>query len=185
MFNLAEMRQAQLVALVGTNLQLTSIATAADLGDPFSPYGNIHPRDKQTVGARLALQFGCLWGVSNACLGPIAIGAKGGQDGVVEVVMTETSGLALRQFACPDPSVVGANECAGFELGDESGTFVPADAAVGPEFGSLLVSSSAPVPQGGWRAVRYGWRDFPQMTVVDAVTGLPAFPFYVGVQNGQ
>ena len=31
------------------------MAVAIDLGDPTSPYGSIHPRDKQDVGARLAL----------------------------------------------------------------------------------------------------------------------------------
>ena len=31
------------------------MAVAMDLGDPTSPYGSIHPRDKEDVGARLAL----------------------------------------------------------------------------------------------------------------------------------
>ena len=31
------------------------MAVATDLGDPTSPYGSIHPRDKQDVGSRLAL----------------------------------------------------------------------------------------------------------------------------------
>ena len=31
------------------------MAVAMDLGDPESPNGSIHPRDKQDVGARLAL----------------------------------------------------------------------------------------------------------------------------------
>lgn len=31
------------------------MAVAIDLGDPTSPYGSIHPEDKQDVGARLAL----------------------------------------------------------------------------------------------------------------------------------
>ena len=31
------------------------MAVTMDLGDPTSPYGSIHPRDKQDVGARLAL----------------------------------------------------------------------------------------------------------------------------------
>ena len=31
------------------------MAVAIDLGDPTSPYGSIHPRDKQDVGSRLAL----------------------------------------------------------------------------------------------------------------------------------
>ena len=31
------------------------MAVAMDLGDPQSPFGSIHPRDKQDVGARLVL----------------------------------------------------------------------------------------------------------------------------------
>jgi len=31
------------------------MAVAMDLGDPNSPYGSVHPRDKQDVGARLSL----------------------------------------------------------------------------------------------------------------------------------
>ena len=31
------------------------MAVAMDLGDPSSPYGSIHPRDKQAVGWRLAM----------------------------------------------------------------------------------------------------------------------------------
>ena len=31
------------------------MAVAMDLGDPTSPYGSVHPRDKQDVGARLVL----------------------------------------------------------------------------------------------------------------------------------
>lgn len=30
------------------------MAVAIDLGDPSSPFGSIHPRDKQDVGTRLA-----------------------------------------------------------------------------------------------------------------------------------
>ena len=31
------------------------MAVAIDLGDPTSPFGSVHPRDKQDVGARLAV----------------------------------------------------------------------------------------------------------------------------------
>ena len=36
-------------------LQKVFMAVATDLGDPTSPYGSVHPRDKQDVGARLAM----------------------------------------------------------------------------------------------------------------------------------
>jgi hypothetical protein len=44
-------RLAQLYADV---LPKVGVATAMDLGDPTSPFGSIHPRDKQTVGLRLS-----------------------------------------------------------------------------------------------------------------------------------
>ena len=35
-------------------MQNVFMAVAIDLGDPTSPHGSVHPRDKQDVGARLA-----------------------------------------------------------------------------------------------------------------------------------
>jgi sialate O-acetylesterase len=48
---LAQMRLAQEVALLLPNV---GMATVIDLGDFNSPEGNIHPRDKETVGERLS-----------------------------------------------------------------------------------------------------------------------------------
>ena len=50
-FNIAIERFAQESVLT---VPLTGIATAIDLGDPTAPYGSVHPRRKQAVGARLA-----------------------------------------------------------------------------------------------------------------------------------
>ena len=36
-------------------LQNVFMAVAIDLGDPNSPFGSVHPRDKQDVGTRLML----------------------------------------------------------------------------------------------------------------------------------
>ena len=47
---LEDLRAMQLTALVLPNV---GYATAIDLGDPSSPYGNVHFRDKQTIAARL------------------------------------------------------------------------------------------------------------------------------------
>ena len=46
-------RYSQTAAL---NLSDVGMAVAIDLGDPGSPYGAIHPRNKSEVGRRLALQ---------------------------------------------------------------------------------------------------------------------------------
>ena len=54
------------------------MAVAMDLGDPTSPYGSVHPRDKQDVGARLVLAGRAVaYGDSTVYYtGPIAKGAK-------------------------------------------------------------------------------------------------------------
>ena len=72
---IAPIRQAQLSAL---SLPHTAYATAADLGDPFSPLfgGNIHPRGKMHIAQRLvraliALEYGRRGGRSRG-------GVKGG-----------------------------------------------------------------------------------------------------------
>lgn len=40
-------------------LQLNKVgyASAVDLGDPTSPFGDVHPRDKQDVGKRVKNLF--------------------------------------------------------------------------------------------------------------------------------
>jgi hypothetical protein len=53
--NLANFRQAQIDILKRFRNNRVAMVTAADLGDPDSPYGDIHPRNKQEVGRRLAL----------------------------------------------------------------------------------------------------------------------------------
>lgn len=47
---LAELRAAQLQALA---LPRVAYASALDLGDPASPYGNVHFQDKQAISVRL------------------------------------------------------------------------------------------------------------------------------------
>ena len=61
-----------------TRMKNVFMAVAMDLGDPTSPYGSIHPRDKQDVGARLALAGRAIAYGDTAVYysGPIATAAK-------------------------------------------------------------------------------------------------------------
>jgi len=61
-----------------TRMKNVFMAVAMDLGDPTSPYGSIHPRDKQDVGARLALAGRAVaYGDTTVYYsGPIATAAK-------------------------------------------------------------------------------------------------------------
>lgn len=53
-FSVAVSACSVLVQATVLDLQNTALASAIDLGDASSPYMNIHPRNKQTLGARLA-----------------------------------------------------------------------------------------------------------------------------------
>jgi sialate O-acetylesterase len=71
--SLAGMRLAQEAALL---LPYVGMATAVDLGDPTSDVGVIHPRDKQTVGLRLArAALNLSYGNPVSWLGPQAVKA--------------------------------------------------------------------------------------------------------------
>ena len=72
------------------NKRMTDVfmAVAIDLGDPDSPFGSVHPRDKQDVGTRLAI--GARKVVYNDTsayyLGMLAQSAKMRQDRAVYIV---------------------------------------------------------------------------------------------------
>ena len=59
-------------------LQNVFMAVAIDLGDPTSPYGSVHPRDKQDVGDRLSRAgMAVVYGNKNVYYqGPIATSAS-------------------------------------------------------------------------------------------------------------
>ena len=59
-------------------MQNVFMAVSTDLGDPTSPYGSVHPRDKQDVGARLGMAgLAIAYGEKNIYYtGPIAKEAK-------------------------------------------------------------------------------------------------------------
>ena len=70
----ADVREAQLAVL---ELPFSGVGSAIDIGDVDSPYGAYHPRNKQLVGARLALAaLDQLYGVPTAWRGPAFAGAS-------------------------------------------------------------------------------------------------------------
>lgn len=153
----ARLREAQLK--VSQAVPQSGLAVAIDIGDAK----DIHPKNKQEVGRRLAL----------AAL-EIAYGKKGASSGPVYRGMKEDGGVIRLAFDHTDGGLVikpGAGGVSGFAIAGEDRRFVWADAVVhGKE---VWVSSSQvrfPI------AVRYGWADNPVSTLYNGA-GLPASPF--------
>ncbi|MDD2920214.1 sialate O-acetylesterase [Rhodoferax sp.] len=154
----AELRDAQRQAL---KLPGTGMVVATDIGNA----NDIHPRNKQGVGLRLALhalknEYGQKQLVAS---GPQyqSIRVRGSQ---VEVsfsevghgLVTARSGATLR----------------GFAVADHRRQFLPARARI--QGNKVIVSHSAVAHP---KAVRYGWVDNPEESNLFNRNGLPASPF--------
>ncbi len=153
----ARLREAQLH--VSQTVPHAGLAVAIDIGDAK----DIHPKNKQEVGRRLAL----------AAL-EIAYGKKGASSGPVYRAMKEDGGAIRLSFDHADGGLVlkpGEGGVSGFAIAGEDRRFVWADAVVkGKEVWLSSPSVRFPI------AVRYGWADNPVSTLYNGA-GLPATPF--------
>jgi len=151
----AELREAQDMAL---SLPNTGMATAIDIGDA----DDIHPRNKQEVGRRLALAARKV--VNHETI--IASGPRYKQSqvqGKAIRVQFNDVGLGLK--------IKNATELHGFAIAGADGKFVWGKAAI--EGNDVIVSSDAvSVP----KAVRYNWGNTPQGNLYNQ-DDLPALPF--------
>ncbi len=153
----ARLREAQL--RVSQAVPHAGLAVAIDIGDAK----DIHPKNKQEVGRRLAL----------AAL-DIAYGRKGASAGPVYRSMKEDGGVIRLSFDHIDGGLVlkpGEGGTSGFAIAGEDKRFVWADAVVrGKEVWVQSPQVKFPI------AVRYGWADNPVSTLYNGA-GLPASPF--------
>ena len=150
----AVIREAQRRSLSVAN---TAMAVTIDIGDP----GNVHPADKQTVGARLALCARALaYGENVEYSGPLFRQATP-EAGAMRVWFDHTSGGLLAK----------GGELAGFEIAGQDCRFVSAAARTD---GKTVLVSSVEVPAPKY--VRYGWANAPRVNLFNA-EGLPASPF--------
>jgi len=132
------------------------MAVTLDVGDA----NNIHPPDKQTVGARLSLAArGMVYGESNPYQGPLFREATT-QLGAMRVWFDHADGLRTH-----------SDKVEGFEVAGADHRFVPADASID---GSTIVVKSAQVADP--RYVRYAWHGFAPESLYNAA-GLPASTF--------
>jgi len=150
----ARLREAQAKVL---DLPDTGMAVTIDIGDAH----NIHPRNKQEVGRRLALIAKAkVYGLAPEVSGPVFASAT--LEGKALRVHFTSSGTELVARGGPVRSL---------EVAGEDKVFYPADGAI--ETDSLLASSpdvKQPV------AVRYAWTNAPDANLYGD-TGLPAVPF--------
>ena len=153
----ARLREAQLH--ISQAVPHAGLAVAIDIGDAK----DIHPKNKQEVGRRLAL----------AAL-DIAYGRKGPSSGPIYRGMKEDGGVIRLSFDHADGGLVikpGAGGVSGFAIAGEDRRFVWADAVVhGKEVWVSSPQVKFPI------AVRYGWADNPVSTLYNGA-GLPASPF--------
>jgi sialate O-acetylesterase len=141
----------------------TAMAVSLDVGNA----ANVHPADKQTVGARLALAAESMVYKNTGSAGKIAqysgplYREMTREDSKVRVYFDRT-GTALH---------ARGPELAGFELAGKDHTFVPASAVID---GQTVVVSSPQVPDPV--AVRYAWPGFTAANLYND-SDLPASTF--------
>ena len=151
----AELREAQL--LTSQRVPKSGIAVATDIGDAT----DIHPRNKQDVGHRLAL----------AALA-VAYGQKIEYSGpVYRALKREGNALRLRFDHTGGGLMAKGDKLQGFAIAGDDKRFVWSDARID---GDTIVVSSPQVPNPV--AVRYAWPDNPVANLYNRA-GLPASPF--------
>lgn len=149
----AYQREAQATAL---SLPETGMAVTIDVGEP----DDVHPKNKQDVGKRLArVALAQTFKKAAPASGPIFSEAKFAND-QVRVSFKSTGKLQIKEA---EPN--------GFEMAGADRQFFPAKVQLEED---ILVISSPSVPKPV--AVRYAFRNAPPSTLTDA-SNLPAAPF--------
>ncbi|WP_035346832.1 sialate O-acetylesterase [Edaphobacter aggregans] len=147
------LRDAQRRAL---SLANTGMAVTIDVGNQT----NVHPADKQTVGARLALLARSdVYGEKVTASGPLFRLAYP-EGNTLHVWFDYAEGLTTHG-AAPQ----------GFEIAGADGRFVPATVRIE---GNSIVATSPTIPEP--RYVRYAWPNFPANNLSNGA-GLPASTF--------
>ncbi|HEX6430270.1 MAG TPA: sialate O-acetylesterase [Niastella sp.] len=154
--NWAELREAQSRAATLPN---TGMAVIIDIGDA----ADIHPRNKQDVGIRLAgLALQKIYGINKIVSGPVYKNIQ--VQGNKVVVQFTNTGKGL--MAKP------AGELNGFEIAGDDQRFYPAKATIA---GNTIIVLAAEVTKPV--AVRYAWADDASHANLFNKEGFPAAPF--------
>jgi sialate O-acetylesterase len=152
----AELREAQL--LTTKTCPKTGMAVITDVGSPT----NIHPTQKEPVGARLALAARKIaYGQDIVFSGPIYKGMKRGGGSITLYFDNVGGGLVAKD-----------GELTGFAIAGSDSKFVNATAKIVD--GNKVIVNSPSV--GSPVAVRYAWADCPVVNLFNK-EDLPASPF--------
>jgi sialate O-acetylesterase len=148
------MRESQ--AVIASTMPKSGLAVSIDIGDAK----DIHPKNKQEVGRRLALiALAKEYGRDLECSGPVCTG------------MAIDGASAVLSFVHADGLAAKSGALTGVRIAGNDGRFHDAQAVV--EGAKVRVSSplvTKPV------AVRYAWSNNPTCNLVNG-SGLPASPF--------
>jgi len=147
-------REAQATIL---ELPHTGMAVASDIGEPK----NVHPKNKQDVGDRLArIALANVYDRDLEFSGPLYQSMK--IKGVaIELKFSHAKGMAAKD-----------GPLSGFVIAGADLKFVPAAAKID---GRKIIVSSPDVPKP--TAVRYAWMNYPAGCNLYNAAGLPAVPF--------
>jgi hypothetical protein len=147
-------REGMLKSLSMTN---TGMAITMDVGDPK----NIHPKNKQAVGHRLALWARAkVYGEKIPYSGPLPAGHKTDGNRIILSFTHTEGGLVTKE-----------GELREFEIAGQDHQWVQATAHIQ---GNQVIVASPEVPSPV--AVRYAWSDNPSCNLYNGA-GLPASPF--------
>ncbi len=171
----ANIRWAQVAALA---LPQVAMASAIDLGDPQSPAGSIHPRNKQAVGARLSLAVrNVLYSEDIDWRGPTANGVSIVPLGASQFQLTLAFNNTLGSLVYRDPESC-SKCCSGgqdpFEVLGSDSKWVLGSSAVGASTVTVKATLASGVKPVG---VRYAWTDYPECILYDSQNSLPSTPW--------
>lgn len=154
----AVLREAFLLA--AQKIQDTGMAVTIDIGEA----NDIHPKNKQDVGDRLArLALSRTYGQKDVIwTGPIFKSAA--FDGGKVVVSFETGGA---------PLAIKGDKIVGFDLTDDKGSSIKADAVISGSDTVIVSAQEVKIAT----AVYYGWAGNPSGINLINKAGLPASPF--------